>query len=228
MKAVAIVGFKKSGKTALVNALAKFLKKKGRVGIIKHCHGPIEVSAKDKAFLSGCQELAVVADAQTSLIKKRSAKLQDLLSVFDADYVLVEGFKQEKTLPRIVCYNTRKEKKELSCGLEIGFVKNNALSRAEIKKLAQSVIGQGFNLPGLNCAKCGFKTCFDLARQIVKDEQKPCRCVYLNSKARLWIDDKPVFMNFFVNDILKNVVCGFVRSLKGAKKSGKIRIELNQ
>jgi molybdopterin-guanine dinucleotide biosynthesis protein B len=227
MKTVAIIGFKKSGKTTLLTALSSRLKQQGyRVGIVKHCHGPLDITEKDRLFFSDAVRVAVVSDNQTSVITRRSEKLADILAGFDADYVLVEGFKQEKTLPRIVCYSTPKEKKELSCGLEIGFVKNGALRDTTVKKLAGEIIRKGFKLPGADCGRCGSKTCFNLAKGIVAGKQKPGACVYAHSKSRLWINGKPIALNLFVDGLLQNVIGGFVRSLKGAEKIKKIVVEI--
>ncbi len=227
MKAVAIVGFKNSGKSYLVKALAKILRRQGfSVGIIKHAHAPLDIVEKDRPFYACADTVAIIADRQVSTLRKASLRLEEILAQTNTDFILVEGFKQHKTLPRIVCYNSLKEKKELSCGLEIGFVKNGDISDIDVKKLAKVITGKAFKLPGIDCGKCGFKTCFDLAKEIVRQKQKPSACVYSNSKARLWLDDKPIFLNFFVEDIFRNVVSGFVSSLKGAKKTGKIKIEI--
>jgi molybdopterin-guanine dinucleotide biosynthesis protein B len=228
MKAVAIVGYKKSGKTTLVRALAAFLKKKGyKIAIVKHAHRHIDIPEKDTQFFENCSTLVLATEKIVSTVEKRFASLEDILSRLDADYVLVEGFKQNKTLPRIVCYNTAKEKKELSCGLEIGFVKNGDLKPKDVKSLAGAVIKRSFKLPGINCGKCGFKSCLELARQILKGEKSFKDCAYKQAKAKVWVGGKFVFLNFFVEDILRNTVKGFVQSLKGAERSGNIKIEID-
>lgn len=228
MHAVAIVGFKNSGKSYLVRALAVFLKKNGsKIAIIKHAHRSIDIVDKDKPLYRCSKELTVVSDREISTLRKKTVSLEEIISGIGADYVLVEGFKQNKTLPRIVCYKNPKEKKELACGLEIGFVNNARLTNADIKKLAVTVQKKAFKLPGINCGKCGFKTCFGLAKEIVRGKKSPKDCAYAQASARLWIDGKPVFLNFFVDDIFTNVVRGFIKSLKCGRRAGKIKIEID-
>lgn len=230
MKAVAIVGFKNSGKSSLVLSLAEALKKKGyTVGIVKHCQEKINMVEKDKPFSRFAKEIAIVSDKEISRFSKKFLTLEDIISTLSLDYVLVEGFKQNKTLPRIVCFKNEKEKKELIKGLEIAFVKKEGFNYGKnITKLVSLLEKKAFKLPGVNCGRCGFKTCYDLAQEIIKQNQKPSVCVYSNGKVRLWIEDRPIFLNPFAEDILKNVVSGFVKSLKGAKKSGKIKIEIGE
>jgi molybdopterin-guanine dinucleotide biosynthesis protein B len=228
MKAIAIVGYKKSGKTTLVRALAAFLKKKGnKIAIVKHAHRHIDIPEKDTQFFENSSTVVLATENVVSTVEKRFASLEDILSRLEADYVLVEGFKQNRTLPRIVCYNTSKEKKELSCGLEIGFVRNGGLKPKDIKSLADAVMKTAFKLPGINCGKCGFKSCFELAREIVRGKRSSKDCAYQMTKAKVWVGEKFVFLNFFVEDILRNTVRGFVHSLKGAERSGKIKIEID-
>jgi len=227
MKAVGIIGFKNSGKTHLVKALAGALSGEGyRVGIVKHAHGSLDVIDKDRALYACCRELTVVSDKETGSLRSGAEDLDDVISGMSAELVLVEGFKREKTLPRIVCYKDLKEKKRLTTGLEIGFVKTGRLTAGDVKKLAAAVRRKAFKLPGINCGKCGFKTCFGLAKEIVKGKRTRRDCDCALAPARVRIAGRRVAVNSFVGKALANVVRGFLQSLKGGQASGRIEIEV--
>lgn len=228
MKAVAVVGFKNSGKSCLVGALAGALKARGcRVGIIKHAHRAIEVADKDSRLYARAREVVVVSDKETSSLRKGTAGLQELISGMKADIVIVEGFKQDKTLPRIVCYKDRKEKAQLTLGLELGFVKTGKLGAGDVRKLAAAAREKGFKLPAEDCAKCGYKNCYELAKAIVKGKEDDHKCVYSPARARLWVGGASIPMKLFVDDILVNTVRGFVKSLRGGQAPGRIKIEID-
>lgn len=229
MKVINVVGLKKSGKTTLVLKLASFLKNKGcRVCIIKHCHASIDLNEKDSRPAKAASCFILVSPGKTLSFSNKPRSLQDLLSGLRADYVLIEGFKNDTTMPKVVCLRSPADKKEFKSGLEIAFV--DVISGTPdklIRRLLKTIEEKAFKLPGLNCGKCGFKACFDLAKEIVRNKKRPQDCVYSESKAKAWIDGKPLFLNFFVADILKNILLGFVQSLKGGKKEGKIKIEID-
>lgn len=230
MKAVAIVGFKNRGKSNLVLKLTEALKKKGyTLGIVKHCHGKINIAEKDKPFAQYAKEVVITSDKEISRFSKKFLSLEDIVSNLNRDYVLVEGFKQNKTLPRIVCFKTEKEKKQLSCDLEIAFVKKkDSFIEKNITKLVSLVEKKAFKLPNINCKKCGFNACYDLAKEIVKGKRNISDCIALQNQSKVWIDDNLVSINPFVSDILKNILWGFLLSLKGVKKLGRLRIEIEK
>lgn len=228
MKAIAVVGFKNSGKSYLVKALAGALKAQGcRIGIVKHAHRAIEVADKDGQLYARAREVVVVSDKEISSLRKGSAGLEEIISGMDADIVIVEGFKQNKTLPRIVCYKDNKEKAQLTLGLELGFVKTGKLSAGDVRKLASAVRKKGFKLPGEDCAKCGYKDCYELAKAIVKGKEAAGKCVYAGARARLWVGGASIPMKLFVDDILANTVRGFVKSLRGGQAAGRIKLEID-
>jgi molybdopterin-guanine dinucleotide biosynthesis protein B len=230
MKAIAIVGFKNSGKSSLVVGLAGILKKKGyTVGIVKHSHGKISIADKDKPFSKYAKEIFIVSDKEVSGFSKKMFCLEDVLSNLNVDFVLVEGFKLNKSLPRIVCFKTEKEKEELSCGLEIAFVAKKEFDNKQyMERLARLVEMKAFKLPNTNCGKCGFSSCFDLAKQILKGKRNISDCLALKNQSRVWIDDRLISINPFVSDILKGILRGFLTSLKGVNKIGRIKIEIDK
>ncbi len=111
MKVAAIVGFSGSGKTTLIVALIRsFLAEGKRVGAIKHTHHPMnEEHRGDTArfreagatpvILAGHNEGVIFSDDGIS--RTTYATPHDLLRHFECDIVLVEGFKELGTWPKV-------------------------------------------------------------------------------------------------------------------------------
>ncbi|MBE0522960.1 MAG: molybdopterin synthase [Methanosarcinales archaeon] len=106
MKIISITGYKKSGKTTLVERLVEVLEKRGAVGTVKHLH--------DYELNSDNTDTRRHVDAGASIVigvtPSGSAKYTSSTSLDNAlgelansgmDYALVEGFK-DSSLPKIV------------------------------------------------------------------------------------------------------------------------------
>jgi molybdopterin synthase catalytic subunit len=103
MKAIAVVGTKKTGKTTLVAALAKALSKYGRVGTIKNMQGhPMDRGDTRRHFEAGAEVVIGLGEGQLKL--KRGGSLESALAELQKegmDFAVVEGFKHSP-LPKIV------------------------------------------------------------------------------------------------------------------------------
>jgi len=109
-KVLLIVGYKKTGKTTLIEKLIPELSQRGyRVGTIKHHHSrsPMEVDAPGKDSWrhrrSGAKSVVLVSPDQLAVFQDRDSAtpLDDLIKYMrDVDIVLVEGFRSEPK-PRI-------------------------------------------------------------------------------------------------------------------------------
>ena len=107
MVVIQIVGYHNSGKTTLVEYLARELQSRGyRVGYIKHDPKDKGVTDKEgsdthrvKPFT---EKTALVSPKKTTLWWFENLPLQRVLEFFgDLDVVLVEGFKTERGFPKI-------------------------------------------------------------------------------------------------------------------------------
>ncbi len=105
MRIISVVGYKKSGKTTLVEKLIRALKKYGSVGTIKHLHEhTINKPDTDtgKHALAGAD--VVVAVSTSELVKfshdDNLTSALDELANAGMDFAVVEGFKDSK-LPKI-------------------------------------------------------------------------------------------------------------------------------
>lgn len=110
MKVVGIVGLKNSGKTHLIERLIEyFARQRLSVSTIKHTHHlgvDVDTPGTDsyRHAAAGATEVVVAADHGWTLLRRGepSATLRQLLAELQpVDWVLVEGYKQVRELPRI-------------------------------------------------------------------------------------------------------------------------------
>jgi molybdopterin synthase catalytic subunit len=105
MKVISVVGYKKSGKTALVTALVQKLSEFGTVGTIKHM-GEQRLNPEEtdtgRHFDAGAD--TVIGITGTELVSfSRDSNLEDALDMLcdrGLDFAVVEGFK-DSNLPKI-------------------------------------------------------------------------------------------------------------------------------
>ena len=242
MRVIGIIGYKKSGKTTLTLKLSKELIKRGyKVAVIKHINKNIDMptnsdTSKYKANLS---QVAAITSEESVIFLKNKKNLEEIIKYLEADIILIEGFKKEKTFPKIVCLREESEKAELFDGLQLctaGFVSKgvdpklydfNILNDEDIKKIAEITINKSFKLPNLNCGECGYQNCYGLAQEIVKGNKTPGDCPSLEPSTLVKVNGKIVPMNSFIAKIIKNTITGLLSPLKGFTK-GDIEIKIKQ
>ena len=116
-KLVAVVGGKHSGKTTVIEHLIAELKHRGyRVGAIKEMVRiptlDTPATETDRYSNAGAEIIvAVPRDETVVFIKKRFTVKEVLPYLKELDYVILEGFEQERTLPRIIAAKTADEVK---------------------------------------------------------------------------------------------------------------------
>ena len=236
MKTIGIVGYKNSGKTTLARALAQELVKRGhRVAAVKHSSEGMDFLEKDTAKLGEfADRVGFISPLESGVFWKKPLSLENMAPYLEADILLVEGFKAEKTFPKIVCLRGKLDDWDLFDGLAIcavGPVPKGReldvplLSLDEIGKIADLVEEKAFKLPHLDCGSCGFETCYELAREIVKGTRSVEDCVSLQPMTEVRIDGKLMPMNPFISDIVRGTILGMLSPLKGFKK-GKVEISL--
>ena len=234
MKVVGVIGYKKSGKTTLVIRLSHELSSMGyRVAILKHTSGDIDFPSSDTSkFRAHAAFVSAISSKESEIILKGRKRIEDILTYFDCDIVLIEGFKKEKTFPKIVCIRNKGEESELFDGLQLftaSFNKDISDLTIEnddhIKKMAAIVSEKAFKLPNLNCGHCGYESCFDLAKEIVKGKKSIANCVSLNPPISIKVDGTEFPLNPFMSNLFKNGFSAMLSSLKGFKK-GRIEIDI--
>ncbi|MEE9316052.1 MAG: molybdopterin-guanine dinucleotide biosynthesis protein MobB [bacterium] len=228
MKVIGIIGYKGSGKTHLGINLSEELKRRGyTVAIVKHVQGSLDPPHKDTSLYRGhCDQLIAISEEGVTEFFKGKLNFEQALDSLDADFIIVEGFKEKKNFPKIVCLREKGEEKELSDGLEIALAgKGNFNSDRDISTIADLVVEKAFKLPNLDCGDCGLDTCYELARKILKGKRKVSDCTRLGQDVEVRVAGEPMELNPFVSDILRKTIKGFLSGLKDFKE-GKIRIKI--
>lgn len=234
MKAVSIVGPKKSGKTTLGIQLAEHFKSQGlTVAAAKFSHHDLNWEDTDTAkYATICDAVAGLGPSETFVHWTHTRFLPDILPLLTADVLIVEGGKGLGYLPRILCLNG-----DLSDGtdwllpeLAIGTYGDTTLDEIPsfdtIDALAERVLEKGFFLPGMDCETCGRPDCKTLAAEIVKGTTTTKSCLAMHNSIQVDINGAPLGMKTFVEDIISASIREMLRTLKGYSP-GKATIKLD-
>ncbi|MEA1939443.1 MAG: molybdopterin-guanine dinucleotide biosynthesis protein B [Candidatus Caldatribacteriota bacterium] len=241
MKFVGIIGYKKSGKTTLLLKLTKELISQGyRVAAIKHISRDIDmVNTDTEKIKQRISQVAAITPNESILFLKNKSNLEEIIKHLEADIVLVEGLKKEKTYPKIVCLREEKEKSELFDGLQLcttslvdndtnsSFSDFNILNDEDVKEMSKIIISKAFKLPNLDCGACGFQNCYELAQEIVKGNKTVGDCFSLKSEVVVKANGKIIPMNPFISKMVKNTIMGLLSPLKEFGK-GNIEIKIKE
>ena len=234
MKVFGITGYKKSGKTTLGVKLSQELSQMGiKVGILKHVSGNMNFPDTDTSrYKPHAKVICAISQEESEIVLQGKRSIEDMLAFFDSDIVLVEGFKSEKTFPKIVCLREKAEENELFDGLQVAtasFKENIAdfdiNNDDHIKKIASIAMSESFKLPKLDCGACGYETCYNLAKEIVSKNESIDKCVSLNPPISVKVDGIALPLNSFTSEMFKNTILAMISTLKGTKK-GKVQIEI--
>jgi molybdopterin-guanine dinucleotide biosynthesis adapter protein len=210
---VSIVGYKKSGKTTLVEQLIPILKSKGyKLGVLKHTGEglPEETEGKDTAKFrtAGAETVGFCGDDHFSLFKAggHPALPLDRLAAFffpEAELVLTEGFKKQ-LFPKIALLSEGQEENLL----------------AEVQGVVLATVGpKPFreNLPHFQPEEA--KGIVELLEQrFLKERREP--------RIRVWLDGKRIPMKDFVQDIIIEGIMGMLGTLRGFTPAGRVDITL--
>ncbi len=252
LKVVGIIGYKNSGKTTLTHALARELTGRGHeVAVIKHSSHHLDLPGKDTTALAeAVGQVGFISPQESGIFWKKSLSLENIIPYLEAEFILVEGFKAEKTFPKIVCLRGEPDDRDLFDGLAICAVgladqmeqatgpsfdrtspssveapRTLLLGRDEVGKIADLVEEKAFKLPNLDCGGCGHERCYDMAREIVAGTGSVGDCTSLQPATEIRIDGRPMPMNPFISSIVRGTILGMLSPLKGFKK-GKIEISI--
>ena len=238
---VGIIGYHNSGKTYLSVKMIEYLTSKGlKVGAVKHvAHKELAHADKDTDKYSRvARKVLAISKNESMLIINGSWFLESFQWAFkDLDLVIVEGFKENKTFPKIIVARSLEEYKELKDGLEIAVVTREkdkfdqimdipVFSFNETEKISELAINKAFKLPNLNCGECGFNSCYEMAKAINQGVKTLRDCKILSrSRVRIEIDGSTLPINEFVAAMIEGGIRGMISNLKGYR-AGKIKITL--
>lgn len=237
LRVVGVVGYKDSGKTTLTRALAHELVERGhRVAAVKHASHHLDLSGKDTALLSEVvDQVGFISPQGSGVLWGESKSLEEILAHLDGDLILVEGFKEGETFPKIACLRGRPDDRDLFDGLIVAAVgppeyaegqEVPLMDRDDVDQIADLVEQHAFKLPALDCAGCGYERCYDLAQAIVAGQESVESCVSLRPELEVRLDGRQMPMNAFVSEIVRGAIMGLLSPLKGFRK-GKVEITID-
>lgn len=236
MKAVSIVGYKKSGKTTLTRKLADALEARGKsVTIAKFTHSGLSTPDTDTGnFAKENRTVIGLSEKECAIHWGEKKMLPDVLPLAQADYLLIEGGKTLSWLPRVILLRALEEQEALDRGLaiasfgDLGAAKLPNYTDATLEELVDCIEEKGFMLPALDCGACGEETCEVIAQKIVagKATMKACKSVN-NASMSITVNGSPVGLNPFVENIIRGSIEGMLGSLKGYAPGSKVEIKIS-
>jgi len=236
------VGFKDAGKTLVVEALVRELTRRGlRVGTLKHASSGHLLDTPGKDTMrhrdAGSVASAILTSKRAAVFLNHPVPIGDAVAgLGPIDIVVLEGFRSLDTVARIMVPRAAEEVETLSNGLEIAASGPSAeglphldvpvVPLARVGELADIVEAKSFPLlPGLDCGGCGYDGCRGLARAILTGEARVERCVnYSGGAVRLEVNGRTVALGPFVQEVVRNVVLGVIRTLKGVGEPRRVEL----
>jgi len=234
MRAISIIGPKKSGKTTLGIQLARELQQRGvRVAAAKSTHHGFDGQDTDTdRYAKYCTGVIGIGPNESFVRWPENRDLVNLLPLVNADILLVEGAKQTCRLPRILVLDREPEEgmewlvPELAVAV-FGSLKIKGIPNIKsVKELADIAQEQAFMLPGLDCGACGYQSCRNLATAIVAGTAASEECVSLGTELCLEINGEKLMLNPFVQGFTTAVIRALLQQLKG-DSDGKAVIKLD-
>jgi molybdopterin-guanine dinucleotide biosynthesis protein B len=210
LRAVVVSGFKKSGKTAVVEGLVRELVKRGyRVGTIKHIREKefsMDSPGKDtwRHAKAGASVVVSLAPTEVAIIKKGPGNLDEGM----AKIVVPRNAGEVSKLV---------DKFTIAC-IWYGRRRMPVFKVNQVKELADMVEEKALPvLPDLDCQSCGYKSCEDFALAVLSGRAKVENCLTMAKLVTLRVDGRAIPLNPFVQDLISNTFSGIVSSLKDSK-----------
>ncbi|MGM0538072.1 MAG: molybdopterin-guanine dinucleotide biosynthesis protein MobB [Thermodesulfobacteriota bacterium] len=232
MKAIALIGNKKSGKTSLAQELCAYFQTQGlKVAAAKYSSHGFERQDTDTARLSEqAQAVVGISPKESLIIWPRKRFLLDLVPLLQADVLVVEGGRELTAMPRILLpKNAGQDDRPLEPELALAAWKQCPEGDLpvidNIQDLGQLVLERGFLLPGLDCGSCGREDCGQLARDIVHKKANPDDCQALQGTMTVRVNGQALGLNPFVESIISGGIQGMLAQLKGYAP-GRIEISM--
>jgi molybdopterin-guanine dinucleotide biosynthesis protein B len=247
VKALGIIGYHHTGKTTLATFIISRLWEMGfKVNSIKDIHNEAyradaEGTNSWKHAKAGSSRVLAIGTKDAALVITPQPDLKSALPLFDCDWLIVEGLK-DAALPRIVCATSEDQLAELVDDRCIGISGPVAESISHYRglpcfclqrdagTLMDTVLAKTFKiLPQSDpecCSVCG-SDCNTMAGNIVQGKAGRSDCVLdASAKIQLFVNDRPVTIVPFVQNIIQDTVRALVGNLKDIDPDGAVRLEI--
>ncbi|MHA1300016.1 MAG: molybdopterin-guanine dinucleotide biosynthesis protein B [Candidatus Helarchaeota archaeon] len=240
-KYFSIVGYSNSGKTTAIINTIKYLAEKGyKVGVCKYIHHAgfgIDVPDKDttKFYENGAKVVSYVSPDAYGIINIEKNGINSTLRNIEnrVDYLILEGFRKFTGIPKLVLIKEKSDLDSLIDDFTIGitshlidvsehnlFIKNDDIPKF-IEKRALPL------MTSLDCKKCGYKSCKDFYMALLQGKEERKKCVLQIRDVELYVNEKLILINPYVEDIFRKVILGIVETLqKPDEKVNSIKINI--
>lgn len=237
------------GKTTLIERLTERFTGEGfRVATVKHITGSFDTAGKDTWRHLNVGAVITVASTPKEIITITRTSNPPLEKALEAVYIksdltFVEGYKKSP-IPKILCMDTMEDAaaalKEISNivmvsgsiaselrekeKFQLGFPETPVYNFEELVSALKEMLAKSIlrGLPGLNCGHCGYDTCLEFAKAVLRGDAKVKDCEVLATNiATLKVDGKSIPIGKFPQQILRSVILGVLDTLKGVKKRRK-------
>lgn len=224
-RVVTVSGFKRSGKTTLVERIIRELKSRDySVGTIKHVHEgdfSFDETGTDSWIQAqaGSGKVVALGPEKIASLEKREVDPADLLFEMDKyDFVIMEGFKNIENVARIVMLRDDEEVSELKDEFTIALVgdtSNSDFKNDDVTEIVDLIEEKAPVYPGgMDCGYCGFEDCRNFVLAAIDGDAPLEGCVALQGSVRLSIDGRRIPLKPFIQDLIGNTVSGIVSALK--------------
>ncbi len=250
-KIVAVVGGKHSGKTTVIQNLIRQLISRGYiVGTVKEMVRipTLDTPATETARYTqaGAKIVVAVPRDETVIFFKKRLRISEILPFLqNLDFVILEGFESEKSIPKIIAAKSTEEIVDFSDGLAIAVSGLISDSKGEMEKASKlgipifSSINQSGKIADIvekkvfaklpeipRCGECGYSSCYELAKAIVRGDAKTECCPLLTkTEVIIEVNGNKIPLKDFPTKIIWNMLAGMVSSLDGIEEVKEIKIE---
>jgi molybdopterin-guanine dinucleotide biosynthesis protein B len=234
-KFIGITGKKKTGKTTTIEQVVPQLRKKGlKVGTVKIAFKAVSVDVNQEQYdvirhrKAEPEKTMFKSSVETTIFYNQHTSLKNALREFGKglDIVLLEGFKEDlQGFPQVVLLKEEDEVIEntddytvIISSIPEFSVTSNDSRYVVFEALPDEILKHALPIfPGLDCAHCGYQTCQQMVKEIIKGNNTAADCYILATQTDdvvLTVNDKLIPCNPFVRTIIKNNILGIVNALK--------------
>lgn len=229
---VTVYGNSDSGKTGLVGELIEDFSGDGlEVCTVKHSPSDISLDEAGKDTWrhkqAGSQLTVFSTEVETSFLLPREMELEEIVEaigkLMSPDLVIAEGYK-DADVPKVAVGEINPRGNTLyQYDGDIGRLKREIRDLIEVSLLEEE-------LPSLDCGRCGYDSCNELAQSIYEGEKELSDCdVREQRMVDLKVNGEDVPLEYFPARFVEGGLKGMLRALKGVDDEiNRISLEIRE
>jgi len=247
LKVFSVFGVSQSGKTTTIEQIIPELKKRGyRVGSVKNIHYEqfsLDVVGSNtwRHKEAGSEMVAARGLKETDILMPQQLDMEEILSYFDHDYVVVEGV-SDTILPKILCAGGQEE---IESRLDdLVFVISGRISNhlseyrgipvinplSDVKRLVDLIEDRvADKMPFVNglehCGACG-GNCRELVAKVLQGRARGEECVFFKKRLSVTVGQREITVDSLFESRLKNWIAGLLARLGNCNPDDEITISV--